>query len=47
MIGELLGATFVQNALIACAVLGLLAGLLTPLIVSRGMSFAVHGTSEL
>lgn len=47
MIGELLGATFVQNAFIACAVLGLLAGLLTPLIVSRGMSFAVHGTSEL
>ncbi len=45
--GELLGESFVQNALIACAVLGLLAGLLTPLIVSRGMSFAVHGTSEL
>ena len=36
-----------QNALIACAVLGLVAGLLAPLIVSRGMSFAVHGTSEL
>lgn len=44
---DLLGASFVRNALIACVILGLLAGLLTPLIVSRGMSFAVHGTSEL
>ena len=33
--------------LIACAVLGLVAGLLAPLIVARGMSFAVHGTAEL
>jgi zinc/manganese transport system permease protein len=46
-IGELLGVPFVQSALIACAVLGLVAGVLAPLIVSRGMSFAVHGTSEL
>lgn len=46
-VGELLAQPFVRNALIACAVLGLVAGLLTPLIVSRGMSFAVHGTSEL
>ncbi len=46
-LGELLGQPFVVNALIACAVLGLVAGLLTPLIVSRGMSFAVHGTAEL
>jgi zinc/manganese transport system permease protein len=46
-IGELLGLPFVQNALIACAVLGLVAGALTPLIVSRGMAFAVHGTAEL
>src|SRR5439155_5814651 len=38
---------FVHNALIAAAVLGLLAGLLAPLIVSRGMAFAVHGTAEL
>lgn len=44
---ELLGEPFVQNALIACAVLGVVAGLLTPLVVSRGMSFAVHGTAEL
>ena len=44
---ELLGEPFVQNALIACAVLGVVAGLLAPLVVSRGMSFAVHGTAEL
>jgi zinc/manganese transport system permease protein len=46
-IGELLEVPFVQSALIACAVLGLVAGMLAPLIVSRGMSFAVHGTAEL
>ncbi|WP_232661589.1 metal ABC transporter permease [Pseudonocardia sp. TRM90224] len=46
-IGELIGLPFVQNALIACAVLGLVAGALAPLIVSRGMAFAVHGTAEL
>jgi zinc/manganese transport system permease protein len=45
--GELLGLPFVQNALIACAVLGVVAGALAPLIVSRGMAFAVHGTAEL
>ena len=44
---ELLCEPFVQNALIACAVLGVVAGLLAPLVVSRGMSFAVHGTAEL
>lgn len=43
----LLREPFVHNALIAAAVLGLLAGLLAPLIVSRGMAFAVHGTAEL
>ncbi|WP_214401855.1 metal ABC transporter permease [Pseudonocardia lacus] len=46
-LGELLALPFVQNALVACAVLGLVAGLLTPLIVARGMAFAVHGTAEL
>ncbi|WP_214367754.1 metal ABC transporter permease [Pseudonocardia sp. H11422] len=45
--GQLLGLPFVQNALIACAVLGLVAGALAPLIVARGMAFAVHGTAEL
>jgi zinc/manganese transport system permease protein len=46
-LAELLAVPFVQSALIACAVLGLVAGALAPLIVSRGMSFAVHGTAEL
>jgi zinc/manganese transport system permease protein len=44
---HLLGLPFVQHALIAGAVLGVIAGLLAPLIVARGMAFAVHGTSEL
>jgi zinc/manganese transport system permease protein len=44
---QLLGLDFVGNALIAAAILGLLAGVLGPLIVSRNMAFSVHGTSEL
>ncbi|HEY0639917.1 MAG TPA: metal ABC transporter permease [Pseudonocardiaceae bacterium] len=44
---ELLALPFVRNALLAGLVLGVLAGLLGPLAVGRGMSFAVHGTSEL
>ncbi|MDN5857655.1 MAG: metal ABC transporter permease, partial [Pseudonocardia sp.] len=46
-LGRLLALDFVQSALLACAVLGFAAGLLAPLIVARGMSFAVHGTAEL
>ncbi|HZG93019.1 MAG TPA: metal ABC transporter permease [Pseudonocardia sp.] len=46
-LGTLLGLPFVQNAVLACAVLGLVAGALAPLIVARGMAFAVHGTAEL
>jgi zinc/manganese transport system permease protein len=46
-IGGLLAADFVQNALIACALLGVVAGGLAPLIVTRGMAFAVHGSAEL
>lgn len=45
--GQLLGLGFVQRALLAAAVLGLVAGVLGPLVVGRRMSFAVHGTSEL
>jgi zinc/manganese transport system permease protein len=45
--GRLLSLPYVQAALIAAAILGLLAGVLGPLIVSRNMAFAVHGTSEL
>jgi zinc/manganese transport system permease protein len=47
LIGRLLGLPYVQAALVAAAILGLLAGVLGPLIVSRNMAFAVHGTSEL
>lgn len=43
----LLGLPFVQTALAAGAVLALLAGLLGPLVVGRGMAFATHGISEL
>jgi zinc/manganese transport system permease protein len=46
-VGELLALPFVQNALIAAALLGVVAGVLAPLIVARGMAFAVHGTAEL
>ncbi|HJQ45324.1 MAG TPA: metal ABC transporter permease [Amycolatopsis sp.] len=45
--GQLLGLSFVQTALLAAGVLGVVAGLLGPLIVMRRMSFAVHGTAEL
>jgi zinc/manganese transport system permease protein len=38
---------FVGSALVAAAVLGVLAGVLGPLIVTRNMAFSVHGTSEL
>ncbi|MEC3977859.1 metal ABC transporter permease [Amycolatopsis sp. H20-H5] len=44
---DLLGLDGVQTALIAAAVLGLVAGVLGPLVVMRRMSFAVHGTAEL
>lgn len=45
--GYLLSVDFVQTSLIACAVLGLLSGVMTSLIVMRQMSFSVHATSEL
>ncbi|WP_442941449.1 metal ABC transporter permease [Nocardia sp. NBC_00403] len=44
---NLLSYSFVQQAVLAAALLGLLAGAIGPLIISRQMSFAVHGTSEL
>lgn len=44
---ELLGLDFVQHALIAVALLGLVAGLIGPFVVMRNMGFSVHGTSEL
>jgi zinc/manganese transport system permease protein len=44
---HLLRHDFVQHALVAGALLGLVAGLVGPFIVMRQMSFAVHGSSEL
>ncbi|MET7768121.1 metal ABC transporter permease [Nocardia sp. NPDC005366] len=44
---DLLSYDFVQQAVLAAALLGLLSGAIGPLIISRQMSFAVHGTSEL
>lgn len=44
---DLLQRDFVQQALLALVLLGLLGGLLGPLVVSRQMAFAVHGTAEL
>jgi zinc/manganese transport system permease protein len=44
---HLLRFGFVQSALLAAAVLGVLAGVIGPLIVSRNMAFSVHGTAEL
>ncbi|APT91918.1 helicase [Corynebacterium phocae] len=43
----LLGVDFVQSSLLACALLGVLSGVMTSLIVLRQMSFSVHATSEL
>lgn len=44
---DLLGRDFVQQAILAAVLLGLLAGLIGPFVVMRQMSFAVHGSSEL
>jgi len=44
---DLLSRGFVQQALIAAAILALVAGMIGPFIVMRQMSFAVHGSSEL
>jgi len=44
---RLLGLDFVQTGLLAAAVLGLVSGVLGPLIIMRRMAFAVHGTAEL
>ena len=43
----LLSLDFVQATLVASALLGILSGVMAPLIVLRQMSFSVHATSEL
>ncbi len=45
--GDLLSRAFVQQSLLAVALLGLIGGVLGPMIVARQMSFAVHGAAEL
>lgn len=43
----LLGFDFVLSSLLAAALLGVLSGVIAPLVVLRQMSFGVHATSEL
>lgn len=45
--GHLMSYEFVQQSLLAIALLGLIGGVLGPMIVARQMSFAVHGAAEL
>ncbi len=42
-----LSQSFVQNALLATLLVAIICGLISPFVVMRKMSFAVHGTSEL
>lgn len=43
----LLNVDFVQNAIIAALLLGIVSGAIAPLIVMRNMSFQAHSTGEL
>ena len=47
LIADLLTREFIQQSLAALFCLGLLGGVLGPIVVSRQMAFAVHGTAEL
>lgn len=44
---SLLGVDFVQNAIVAALLLGIVSGAVAPLIVMRKMSFMAHSTGEL
>ncbi|KAB1503030.1 metal ABC transporter permease [Corynebacterium sp. 320] len=44
---SLLSVDFVQNAILAALLLGIVSGAIAPLIVMRQMSFAAHSTGEL
>ena len=46
-IAFLLAQAFAQHALLAAALVAVSCGLIGPFVVTRGMSFAVHGTAEL
>lgn len=42
-----LSQAFAQHALLAAGLVATMCGLIGPFVISRGMAFAVHGTSEL
>jgi zinc/manganese transport system permease protein len=42
-----LGLPFAQHALIAATLVSLISGMVGPFVITRGMSFAVHGAAEL
>jgi zinc/manganese transport system permease protein len=44
---SLLGEQFVQNALVAGAIVAVVSGVVGPFVVVRNMTFAVHGIAEL
>jgi zinc/manganese transport system permease protein len=44
---QYLGLPFAQHALLAAALVAIACGLIGPFVITRGMAFAVHGTSEL
>ena len=44
---QYLGLPFAQHALAAAALVAIACGLIGPFVITRGMAFAVHGTSEL
>src|SRR5579884_2799424 len=46
-LGLYLSQAFAQHALLAGGLVAIACGLIGPFVISRGMAFAVHGTSEL
>jgi zinc/manganese transport system permease protein len=42
-----LGLPFAQHALIAATLVSIISGVVGPFVITRGMSFAVHGAAEL
>ncbi len=44
---QYLSAPFALHALLAASLVAVISGLIGPFVISRGMAFAVHGTSEL
>lgn len=44
---QYLSLPFAQHALIAATLVAIISGVVGPFVVSRGMSFAVHGAAEL